>query len=99
MRLRNFVNLCVAVAVALFVLIPESHAVALFVWEGYIFGAPDEYTEADGTVVLTEYALNVSPLAWALAPQSADAPVAAIDVPGRQGATNSLDACRRSNRV
>ena len=64
MRLRNLVNLCVVVAVALFVLIPESQAVALFVWEGYIFGSPDEYTEADGTVVPTEYALNVSPLAY-----------------------------------
>ena len=64
MRLRNLVNLCVVVAVALFLLIPESRVVALFVWEGYIFGPPDEYTEADGTVVLTQYALNVSPLAY-----------------------------------
>ena len=64
MRLRNLVNLCVVVAVALFVLIPESYAVAMFVWNGYIFGPPDEYTEADGTVVLTQYALNVSPLAY-----------------------------------
>jgi hypothetical protein len=64
MRLRNFVNLCVVVGVALFILIPESQTVALFVWEGYIFGPPDEYTEADGTVVLTQYALNVSPLAY-----------------------------------
>ena len=64
MRLRNLVNLCVVVAVALFVLIPESIAAALFVWGAYVVGAPDEYTEADGTVVLTEYALNVSPLAY-----------------------------------
>jgi hypothetical protein len=64
MRLRNFVILWLVVAVALFVLIPDSMAVAQFVWDAYIAKPEPEYVEFEGAVVLTGYALIVGPTAY-----------------------------------
>jgi hypothetical protein len=62
MRFRDFVILWLVVAVALFVLIPESRVVAQFVWDSYIAGP--EYIESDDAVVLTSSALIVSWMAY-----------------------------------
>jgi hypothetical protein len=56
------VILWLVVAIALFVLIPESRVVAQFVWDAYI--VEPEYVEQGGEVVLTSYALVVSPIAY-----------------------------------
>lgn len=62
MRLRNLVTLWLVVAVALFVLIPDSRVVAQFVWDAYV--AKPEPVETGDSVVLTDYALVVGPIAY-----------------------------------
>jgi hypothetical protein len=56
------VILWLAAAVALFAFIPDSRVVARFVWDSFI--AAPEYVETEGAVVLTSYALIVSPIAY-----------------------------------
>jgi hypothetical protein len=60
-RLRHSVILWLGIAVALFVLIPESRAVAEFQWN---MRFPDEMDTEDGATALVSYALVVSPLAY-----------------------------------